>query len=575
YEKGFESVVRHVIEDHAVRRPHFMAGQKDNKFSDDRINIFKKVIAENGIEFDESMLSYGEFWSLPARNATQKLIDDGNIPEAVICANDIMAINVIDVFIKAGIQVPEQVIVTGFDGIDEALLASPKLSTAGCDSNDLAAAVCDCVVGILEGNVPQSTYVIPRFSPNESCGCKCEGPTSDLQMSGFNNRFYRYQDDIRALYDISTKIQMSSSPEQAGSFLDHYITHDLCCIIDRSCFDNSRNYFSTAETGTERYVIYDSYNEAVRNTTLPAGNIVPDIEKRLEDGHPLIFNALDYMSKPFGYICYSYVTYDINEYARSASVTNTLSMGLGEYITMHYQKYLTDKITAELKVAAQMQESMLPAGFATHKRYRISASMIPAKNVGGDFYDFFQTDADHLALIMADVSGKGVPAALFMATSKLVIHERALLPGTPAEILGDVNRHICENNKMGLFITIWFGILDLETGIITYASAGHEYPAVNTGDNGYELIRSDNLPPVGALDNMVYEDLTIDMSGGGSLFIYTDGVTDVKNEAGEHLGTERMIELLNRTKDASPEDVINGVKRGISEFAGDTEQFDD
>ena len=575
YESGFESVVRHVIEDHSVKRPHFMAGQRNNKFSDARIAIFRKVLEENGIAFDDSMVSYGEFWSGPARTETQKLIDSGNIPEAMICANDIMAINVSDVFIKAGIKVPEQVIVTGFDGVDEALLITPQLTTAGCDSVELAEAVAGCVNGILKGEPARDVSVIPKLCPNASCGCEYIPSGSDEKMNDFNNRFYRYQDDIRMMYDITTKMQMSSSPEQAASFLQHYMMHDLCCVADRRCFENGRNYFSGNGMNDELNLFYDSYHPENCNTALDAGELVPDIETRINTGYPLVFNALDYMSKPFGYICYSYRTGDINFYARTSSITNTISMGLGGYVNMHYQKFLTDKMTQELRVAAQIQENMMPSGFVKRDRYRICASMIPAKNVGGDFYDYFQPDGDHLALIMADVSGKGVPAALFMATSKLVLHDRALLPGTPAEILRDVNRHICENNKMGLFITIWFGVLDLRTGIVTYATAGHEYPAVKLGNGNYELIRSDNQPPVGTAENMEYEDLTIDMSGGGSLFLYTDGVTDVKNEAGEHFGIEKTIELLNKTNGDSPEAVISGVSRGIDDFVGSTERFDD
>ncbi|MBQ9384112.1 MAG: SpoIIE family protein phosphatase [Ruminiclostridium sp.] len=575
YDKGFESVVRHVIEGHSVKKPHFLAGGKGNKFSDARINIFRKVVEENGIRFDDGMVSYGEFWSTPARIAAEELIESGNIPDAVICANDIMAINVSDVFMKAGIDVPKQVIVTGFDGIDEALLATPRLTTAGCDSCDLAEAVFGCIEEIMSGRTVENVSVIPKLMPNASCGCEHAAVGTGSIMNDFNNRYYRYQDDLRMLYDITSKMQMSESTTQAASYLEHYITHDMCCVVDSSLFDSSKNYFTGTGMGSERIVFFDSYNKNKVNYPLEPGMLVPDPENRLNTGFPLIFNAIDFMSKPFGYICYSYSLFDINEHSRTASITNTVSMGLGSYVNMRFQRYLTDKMTAELKVAAQMQESMLPAPFAQDKRYEISASMMPAKNIGGDFYDYFLTDSDHLALVMADVSGKGVPAALYMATSKLVLHERALLPGTPAEIMSDVNREICENNKMAQFITIWFGILDLNTGIVTYANAGHEYPAVVRGSGRYEFVTSDNLPPIGADENIMYEDHTIDLGGGGSLFIYTDGVTDVKNAEGEHFGFDRMDELLNRFAGASPEDVIKGMSDGIAEFTANTDRFDD
>ena len=235
----------------------------------------------------------------------------------------------------------------------------------------------------------------------------------------------------------------------------------------------------------------------------------------------------------------------------------------------------TEELSAELKVAAQIQSSMMPQDMASHELYEVSASMTPAKNVGGDYYDFFPLDENHVAFTIADVSGKGVPAALTMTITKIVIHDRALVGGTPAEILFDTNERICVNNKMDRFITVWFGILDLRTGIVTYASAGHEYPAVKGRDGKYELVVSDNCPPVGTITGIEYYDQTIDLSGGGSLFLYTDGVIDVKNKSGERFGIDRTLELLNRVPSLSAEETVEFVKNEIDTFVGDTDRFDD
>ncbi len=575
YEKGFECVVRHAVEFHSAKHPHFIAGSEGNKFSDARLAIFRKVLEENGIPFNDSMVSYGQFWSTPAREAAQRLVDSGNIPDAVICANDIMAVNVSDVFVKAGIKVPEQVIVTGFDGIEEAFLSTPPLTTAGCDSGDLAEAMGKCVLDIIDGKPVHDVAVIPKLCPNKSCGCEYKPGSCDYRMDNFNTKFYRHEDDVRMLYNISTRMQMADSAEHASEQLHHYLMHDACVIVDRKCLENGRNYFADEITGDEMSVFFDHYDQDKCNVPLAEGELVPDIKARTATGFPLIFNALDYMSKPFGYICYSYVTYDANIYMRSSSISNTVSMGLGGFVGMHYQRFLMEKMTVELNAAAQMQTSMLPSDFESNDQYEIYASMIPAKNVGGDFYDFFHIDPKHLALVMADVSGKGVPAALLMAVAKSVIHDRALRPGTPSEILRDVNLEICENNKLGLFITIWFGIIDLDTGIVTYASAGHEYPAVKLGSSSFTLVKRDNLPPVGTSEDIEYEDLTIDMSEGGDLFIYTDGVTDVKNAAGEHFGVERMAKLLNSMRAPTARSVIKSMTAGIDEFSGGDERFDD
>ena len=150
YEKGFENIVRHVMDMHHVRKPHFMAGLKDNPFSDKRIYIFKRVIAEYGIDFNDNMLSYGDFWAKPAAEAARRIIESGDIPDAVICANDIMAINVCGVFMENGIKVPEQVIVTGFDGIAEINLSSPKISSVKCGSVPMAKAVSDALTECFE-----------------------------------------------------------------------------------------------------------------------------------------------------------------------------------------------------------------------------------------------------------------------------------------------------------------------------------------------------------------------------------------------------------------------------------------
>lgn len=576
YEKGFENIVRHVIEKHHAVKPHFMAGLRDNAFSDARIGIFRKVLTENGMPFDESMVSYGDFWADPARIATQKLIDDGNIPDAVICANDIMAINVSDVFVKAGIGVPERVIVTGFDGIEESLLSTPAISTAGCDSAELAEAVGRNVASLLKGGKLEDTLVLPKLCPNASCGCEYESHISSTSLDGINNVYYRYQDNVRAFHNISSGMQQSTAPEQAASYMkDSYLMHSMCCIVDSDIFDTRKNYFFGPERRGELRLFYDSYAPDSCNIPMQPGELVPDIERRFSTGYPLIFNALDYMSKPFGYICFSFDSYHIVEYTKTSSITNTVSMGLGGFVNMRWQKYLTEKMTEELNLAAQIQKNMLPGEIPAHEKYCISASMIPAKSIGGDFYDFFHTDSSHVALVIADVSGKGVPAALFMAMAKMTIHDRALLPGSPAEILHDVNRHICENNKMNLFVTMWLGILDLDTGIITCANAGHEYPAVRIGNGIFELVTGDNMPPVGVDENMVYEDLTIDMSSGGSLFLYTDGVTDVKDGDGAHFGIERTIGLLNRLDGSTPKDIISAMNGAVNEFGRNTERFDD
>ena len=170
YQKGFELILRHMIEHHHARRPHMMAGLRGNPFSEERIELFKKVLAENGIAYDDSMLSYGDFWADPTREATRKLLKRKTLPDAVICANDIMAMNVSAVLQEAGVRVPEDVMVSGFDGYEQIFFSTPKISSVSCDSDLMAEAAGDMALRLINGDPAEDKAILPRLIPNESCG---------------------------------------------------------------------------------------------------------------------------------------------------------------------------------------------------------------------------------------------------------------------------------------------------------------------------------------------------------------------------------------------------------------------
>lgn len=243
YRSGFEAIVRHVMEVHHVRNPHFMAGIKGNPFSDERMEVFKKVIAEYGIEFDEaSMVSYGFFWAQPAAEAAEKLLHREKLPDAVICANDIMAINVASVFRNHGISVPEQVIVTGFDGIDEIYFSVPTITSAKCVSSGLTESIYQTVMACLaDKKTLKRNYAEPVLLLNDSCGCGT--PEGNRQNFNFNDKFYRYQDDTQVLYTIAEKMQGCATPEAAGYCLFCDQIQDTALIVNHWCIDSSVNYF--------------------------------------------------------------------------------------------------------------------------------------------------------------------------------------------------------------------------------------------------------------------------------------------------------------------------------------------
>ena len=213
--------------------------------------------------------------------------------------------------------------------------------------------------------------------------------------------------------------------------------------------------------------------------------------------------------------------------------------------------------------------------FPDRTEFDIYATMDPAKEVGGDFYDFFLIDDDHLALVMADVSGKGVPAALFMVIAKTLIKNRALMGGSPGEILAYVNDQLCEGNDAGLFVTVWLAILEISTGKGMAANAGHEHPALRRGDGTYELVKYRHSPAVATLEGIRFREHEFQLEPGDSLFVYTDGVAEATDANNELFGEERTLAALNRDPAASPKDLLANVKEGIDTFVGDAMQFDD
>ena len=237
-----------------------------------------------------------------------------------------------------------------------------------------------------------------------------------------------------------------------------------------------------------------------------------------------------------------------------------------------------ERIGAELNVATQIQADMLPKilpPYLGHEKFELFATMNPAKEVGGDFYDFFLIDDEHLALVMADVSGKGVPAALFMVIAKTLIKNRAMMGGSPREILSDVNNQLCEGNEADLFVTVWLGILNLSTGEVTASNAGHEYPAIRRAGGSYELYKTKQSPAVATMEGLRFRETSFTLNHGDSLYVYTDGVAEATNIHDELYGTERMLEVLDETEGMSAQEVLSHMKQSVDEFTGEAPQFDD
>lgn len=237
-----------------------------------------------------------------------------------------------------------------------------------------------------------------------------------------------------------------------------------------------------------------------------------------------------------------------------------------------------ERIGAELNVATQIQADMLPRifpAFPARTEFDIYATMDPAKEVGGDFYDFFLVDDDHLAVVVADVSGKGVPAALFMVIAKTLIKNHAQNRETPAEVFTHTNAQLCEGNDAGLFVTAWMAVLEISTGKLTYVNAGHNPPLLQRAGGSYEWLKSRPGFVLAGMEGMRYRENEMELHPGDRLFLYTDGVTEATDANKELYGDDRLQAALDRQGNVPVRQLLTGIKESIDAFVGDAEQFDD
>jgi sigma-B regulation protein RsbU (phosphoserine phosphatase) len=268
-----------------------------------------------------------------------------------------------------------------------------------------------------------------------------------------------------------------------------------------------------------------------------------------------------------------------DELEELAAAFNAMTEELRLYMK-DFEKVTADKerIATELSVATSIQTSILSHIFTPYtdrKEFNLFGSMEPAKEVGGDFYDCFLADEKTLAVVMADVSGKGVPAALFMVIAKTLLKNNAQTGKSPKQVFEEVNNILCENNEGGMFITGFMGYLNVETGAFEYVNAGLYPPAVKRAGSMWELLPCRSGFALAGIENTVYKPQTITLEKGDMIYMYTNGVTEVFDKSDEHYGMKRLIETLNRNRYADIKDIIHSVSRDIADFAGGTEQADD
>lgn len=355
FEKGFEEVVRHVIEFHQVKDVHFMAGYRDNEFSDQRINVFKKVLAENNIPFTDDMLSYGNFWADPTRAAMQSLLARRKAPEAIICANDIMAINVCAVLSEHGYNVPDDVIVTGYDGIDEIFFLEPHLTSSICDFSELAehifALLCDQFAG---KEVPLENYIEPRLILGGTCGYEnCRSERDSLHVvRRLNTYFFRYQDFDKELFYLSEQMQRSEDLEALTRVVDHKALDHISCVLNMSCLDESKNPSDHLEESSfedSMLLIRSAGFDQHLPLEMDRKDIYLTMEQLLERKVPIVYNALCSINHLLGFVCFYYDSNDFASYGKIPQIVESLSSGISGFMSLRYQQYLRQELEKTYK----------------------------------------------------------------------------------------------------------------------------------------------------------------------------------------------------------------------------------
>ena len=267
---------------------------------------------------------------------------------------------------------------------------------------------------------------------------------------------------------------------------------------------------------------------------------------------------------------------DVRSHVEFDSLSNDINATVDTL--KRYIKEAEERIDAELAFAKAIQHSALPSVFPPYPNrgeFEIYATMHTAKEVGGDFYDFYFIDDDNLAFLIADVSGKGIPAAMFMMTSKTIIKSLAESGMSVEAVFTNANEKLCEGNDAGMFVTAWFGILNVKTGKVLFANAGHNPPLVKHADGTYEYLKSRAGFVLAGMEGVRYRRNELDLAPGDAIYLYTDGVTEATDLNNELYGEERLYNVLATNKDADTKTICEVIKEDVDKFVGEAPQFDD
>ena len=378
YEKGFEMVVRHVIEEHNITDTHLIAGNRDNDFSQKRIDMYKQVLYDNNLPFDESMVSYGDYWWKPTEEAVEGLIESGRLPKAIICVNDSMAVTACSVLQRHGYSIPEDIIVTGFDGTRETTLCSPTITTCQYSDSAVTSQISEIISDIFN-NKPHPMTLEAEFSLRKggSCGCNMSEKYSatGTLLKHSEDLFNGYQENERRLYELSERIITSDTGDDFITVLNRLNLEDSCILLNKDWMGNYVNpitYNRSTPFDDEVYAVYrniDGKTDTGYDTISP-DDFIPNLDDVIKKDTPILFNVLSYLGVPIGYMCF-YAPIEHGYYCRIVQHVFTLNRTFGNYKSIKYLE----------QVAKQMEEmsshDFLTGLYNRHGFYHVLETMFP------------------------------------------------------------------------------------------------------------------------------------------------------------------------------------------------------
>lgn len=350
YEKGFEQVVRHIVEQHGISDVAMIAGFKGEVNSERRVDVYKQVLEENDIPFREDRLYYGDYWSDPTVRAVNAMIAKNDIPKAVICANDMMAITASTEFQSHGYKVPNDIIITGFDGTEDIKFCEPMMTSCGASFEKTCRLIVDLVGKAINGEALEKRYYVEYvIEISESCGCErhAKKPDTGSYIHGLRDRINRYQDEERVLYELATTIMNSETPKEASETICTYDFGDVAVLVNRECFDEKSDpsIDEKRRSFDDKMIVISTRNAGGREMPfeIDRKDVVPCLDDVIGYGTPLVFSALGYIGIPQGYVCF-YLPIDLKEYGKIPLYMNSLNTALGSYRNVRYQKYMAKHI---------------------------------------------------------------------------------------------------------------------------------------------------------------------------------------------------------------------------------------